>query len=216
MKGWLRLSRGIDTLMEWVGGLSMLLVTLLLGVGIYNVVVRYIGRLTRQNLASNTLLEAQWYLFSVIFFLGFAFILKRNTHVRVDFLYQNFGPKTRAWVNLFGTLVFLLPFCVLGIYVTYEPVLRSWGLRPNGTWGAWELSPDAGGLPRAPLRAPPAAPALMPRATGCARAWLPATASASPACTKRAGSPDACAHQKALSRGGLCGCTTQGDKGDVA
>ena len=152
MKGWLRLSRGIDTLMEWVGGLSMLLVTLLLGVGIYNVVVRYIGRLTRQNLASNTLLEAQWYLFSVIFFLGFAFILKRNTHVRVDFLYQNFGPKTRAWVNLFGTLVFLLPFCVLGIYVTYEPVLRSWGLRPNGTWGAWELSPDAGGLPRAPLK----------------------------------------------------------------
>ena len=152
MKGWLRLSRGIDTLMEWVGALSMLLVTLLLGVGIYNVVVRYIGRLTRQNLASNTLLEAQWYLFSVIFFLGFAFILKRNTHVRVDFLYQNFGPKTRAWVNLFGTLVFLLPFCVLGIYVTYEPVLRSWGLRPNGTWGAWELSPDAGGLPRAPLK----------------------------------------------------------------
>ena len=152
MKGWLRLSRGIDTLMEWVGGLSMLLVTLLLGVGIYNVVVRYIGRLTRQNLASNTLLEAQWYLFSVIFFLGFAFILKRNTHVRVDFLYQNFGPRTRAWVNLFGTLVFLLPFCVLGIYVTYEPVLRSWGLRPNGTWGAWELSPDAGGLPRAPLK----------------------------------------------------------------
>lgn len=138
--------------MEWVGTLSMLLVTLLLGVGIYNVAVRYIGRLTRQNLASNTLLEAQWYLFSVIFFLGFAFILKRNTHVRVDFLYQNFGPKTRAWVNLFGTLFFLLPFCVLGLYVTYEPVLRSWGLRPNGTWGAWEMSPDAGGLPRAPLK----------------------------------------------------------------
>ncbi len=138
--------------MEWVGGLSMVLVTVLLGVGIYNVAMRYIGRLIRQNLASNTLLEAQWYLFSIIFFLGFAFILKRNTHVRVDFLYQNFGPKTRAWVNLLGTLLFLLPFCLLGIYVTYEPVLRSWGLRPNGTWGTWEMSPDAGGLPRAPLK----------------------------------------------------------------
>lgn len=152
MKGALRLSRAIDTLMEWVGSLSMLLVTLLLGVGIYNVAARYIGRLTRQNLASNTLLEAQWYLFSVIFFLGFAFILKRNTHVRVDFLYQNFGPKARAWVNLLGTLLFLLPFCLLGIYVTYEPVLSSWGLRPNGSWGTWEMSPDAGGLPRAPLK----------------------------------------------------------------
>lgn len=153
VRGWLRLSRGIDTLMEWVGATSMVLVTLLLGVGIYNVVVRYIGRLTGRNLASNTLLEAQWYLFSLIFFLGFAFILKRNTHVRVDFLYQHFGPRARAWVNLFGTLVFLLPFCILGIYVTYEPVLRSWGLRPNGTWGPWEMSPDAGGLPRAPLKA---------------------------------------------------------------
>lgn len=152
MKGALRLSRAIDTLIEWLGGLSMLLVTLLLGVGIYNVVVRYIGRFTRQNLASNTLLEAQWYLFSLIFFLGFAFILKRNTHVRVDFLYQNFGPKARAWVNLLGTLLFLFPFCLIGIYVTYEPVLSSWGLRPNGTWGTWEMSPDAGGLPRAPLK----------------------------------------------------------------
>lgn len=153
MRGWLRLSQGIDTLMEWVGALSMVLVTVLLGVGIYNVVARYIGRLVQRNLASNMLVEAQWYLFSVIFFLGFAFVLKRNTHVRVDFLYQNFGPKARAWVNLFGTLVFLLPFCVLGILVTYEPVLRSWGLRPNGTWGPWEVSPDAGGLPRAPLKA---------------------------------------------------------------
>jgi TRAP-type mannitol/chloroaromatic compound transport system permease small subunit len=91
-------------------------------------------------------------LFSLIFFLGFAFILKRNTHVRVDFLYQNFGPKARAWVNLLGTLLFLFPFCLIGIYVTYEPVLSSWGLRPNGTWGTWEMSPDAGGLPRAPLK----------------------------------------------------------------
>lgn len=152
MRGWLRFSRGVDTLMEWVGAFSMVLVTLLLGVGIYNVVVRYIGRLTQRNLASNTLLEAQWYLFSIIFFLGFAFILKRNTHVRVDFLYQRFGPKARAQVNLFGTLVFLLPFCLLGIYVTFEPVLRSWGLRPDGSWGMWEMSPDAGGLPRAPLK----------------------------------------------------------------
>lgn len=152
MRRALKFSGAVDTLMEWTGRLSMVVVTLLLGVGIYNVVVRYIGRIVGRNLASNTLLEAQWYLFSVIFFLGFAFILKRNTHVRVDFLYQNFGPKARAWVNLLGTLFFLLPFCLLGLYVTYEPVLRSWGLRPNGTWGAWEMSPDAGGLPRAPLK----------------------------------------------------------------
>ena len=40
----------------------------------------------------------------------------------------------------------------MGIYVTINPVLLSWGRLPNGTWGTWELSPDANGLPRAPIK----------------------------------------------------------------
>jgi TRAP-type mannitol/chloroaromatic compound transport system permease small subunit len=148
----LKLSTAIDAFMEFLGALGVWLVSLLLLVGVYNVVVRKLGNFLGRNLASNTLVEGQWYLFSVIFFLGFAFVLKRNAHVRVDFLYAKLDARKRAWVNVFGTLLFLIPFCILGIYVTYHPVLTSWGLLPNGAWGPWELSSDAGGLPRAPIK----------------------------------------------------------------
>ena len=41
---------------------------------------------------------------------------------------------------------------MLGIYVTLNPVLASWGRLPNGSWGTWEISPDPDGLPRAPIK----------------------------------------------------------------
>jgi TRAP-type mannitol/chloroaromatic compound transport system permease small subunit len=148
----LRLSKGIDAFIELIGAAATWIVTLLLAVGIYNVIARYVGKYIGVNLASNTFIEGQWYLFSVIFFLGFAFILKRNAHVRVDFLYAKWNAKRRAWVNLLGTLLFLLPFSILGIIVTWPRVVRSWGLLPNGRWTTWEMSSDPGGLPRAPIR----------------------------------------------------------------
>ncbi len=153
MQALLRLSRGIDAFMEFIGTVGIWLVTLLLVIGVYNVIARYLGRFVGVNLTSNTFIEGQWYLFSIIFFLGFAFVLKRNAHVRVDFLYSKLDLYKRAWVNLLGTLLFLFPFCILGIYVTWHPVLTSWGLLPNGNWGTWEMSPDSGGLPRAPIKA---------------------------------------------------------------
>jgi TRAP-type mannitol/chloroaromatic compound transport system permease small subunit len=148
----LKLSAAIDAFSEFVGKLGVVLVTLLLAIGVYNVATRYLSRLIGQNLSFNALIEGQWYLYSIIFLLGFSFVLKRNNHVRVDFLYTKFSVRQRAWINLIGTLLFLLPFCFLAIYVTYTPVLASWGLRPNGTWGIWEVSPDPGGLPRAPIK----------------------------------------------------------------
>jgi len=148
----LRVSKGIDAFMDVIGRITTWLVTLLLAIGVYNVIARYVGYLIGRTLASNTFIEGQWYLFSIIFFLGFAYILRRNAHVRVDFLYSKFDPVRRAWINLLGTLFFLFPFCILGIYVTWPRVLRSWGWQPNGQWGRWEMSSDPGGLPRAPIR----------------------------------------------------------------
>jgi TRAP-type mannitol/chloroaromatic compound transport system permease small subunit len=152
MQALLGLSRAIDACIELIGTAATWIVTLLLAVGVYNVIARYVGKYIGMNLASNTFIEGQWYLFSVIFFLGFAFILKRNAHVRVDFLYSKWDAKRRAWVNLLGTLVFLFPFSILGIIVTWPRVMRSWGLLPNGRWTTWEMSSDPGGLPRAPIR----------------------------------------------------------------
>lgn len=130
----------------------MYIVTLLVVIGFTNVVLRYAGRFTGIRLTSNLLIELQWYLFSLIFFFGFAYILKHNINVRVDFWYADLSPKRRALIDFIGNLIALIPFCLLGLFVTVNPVLISWGRRPNGDWGTWELSPDPSGLPRAPIK----------------------------------------------------------------
>jgi TRAP-type mannitol/chloroaromatic compound transport system permease small subunit len=152
MRALLRMAHAIDALTEWLGNISSALVIVTIAVGFYNVIARFLGRYIGVNLASNLYIEMQWYLYSLVFFLGFAYILKHDINVRVDFLYTHWSPKTKAWVNLVGTLLFLIPFCIMGMWVTFNPVLSSWGRLPNGSWGTWEMSPDPDGLPRAPLK----------------------------------------------------------------
>lgn len=146
------LAHWIDGLTERVGGLANWIVIIVVVVGFYNVVARYLGRFVGVRLSSNVFIELQWYLFSLIFFFGFAYILKHGVNVRVDFLYSNWSDKQKAWVDFLGTLLFLIPLCLIGIYVTYNPVMTSWGRLPNGNWGTWEMSPDPEGLPRAPIK----------------------------------------------------------------
>lgn len=152
MPALLRLSQWIDAFIEKLGSLNLYIVLLTIAIGAINPISRYIGGFLGIKLTSNFLLELQWYFFSIIFFLGFAYILKHGVNVRVDFLFSNWSPKTKAWVDLIGTLVCLIPFCLIGIYVTWNPVLISWGRLPNGAFGNWELSPDPEGLPRAPIK----------------------------------------------------------------
>jgi TRAP-type mannitol/chloroaromatic compound transport system permease small subunit len=148
----LRLSSLINSIIEKIGGVLNWLVIMTIAVGFYNVIARYIGRLIGMKLSSNGLIELQWYLFSVLFCLGFAYILKHGANVRVDFLYANWNEKRRSLVDFLGTILFLIPFCLIGIWVSFNPVLLSWGLLPDGTWGMWEVSSDADGLPRAPIK----------------------------------------------------------------
>ena len=140
------LSRKIDRITDIIGSWSTVLVLLTIAVGFYNVIARYIGRFVGIQLSSNALIELQWYLFSLMFFCGFAYILKHGENVRVDFLYANWTEKQRALVDFIGTVFFLIPFCILGLCVTIDPILDSWGYMPDGTWGTWEMSPDADGL----------------------------------------------------------------------
>jgi len=141
----LRLSTMIDAVIAAIGRLLTWLVTVMILIGFMNVVLRYIGRYVGRQLTSNMLIETQWYLFSILFFLGFGYILQHNLNVRVDFLYTNWSPRRKALIDFWGTLLFLIPFCLLGIYVTINPVLFSWRLG--------EISPDPGGLPRYPIKA---------------------------------------------------------------
>ncbi len=148
----LKISDWIDTISEWCGEIAQYLVIGVVIIGFYNVFVRYVGRFTGTQLSSNVYIELQWYLYSIIFLLGFPYILKHGVNVRVDILYAQWSEKTQAWIDFLATLLLLIPFCIVGITVTYNPVLTSWGLLPDGTWGEWEVSPDPGGLPRAPIK----------------------------------------------------------------
>ncbi len=148
----LKLSHWVDNLTEKFGTVSTYCVIFTVAVGFYNVVGRYLGRFVGIKLTSNLLIELQWYLFSLTFLLGFAYVLKHGLNVRVDFLYTHWPEKRKAWVDLIGHTVFLIVFCIIGLYVTAYPILQSWGQLPDGSFGAWELSPDPQGLPRAPIK----------------------------------------------------------------
>jgi TRAP-type mannitol/chloroaromatic compound transport system permease small subunit len=141
----LRLAHGVDRLNGRIGsGLRWLALVMVL-VGAYNALARYGTRYVGAQLSSNALNELQWYLFSVIFLLGAAYGLEKDVHVRVDVLYAKLTDRGRAWIDLMGSLLFLVPFAVLMLMVTTPAVLNSWSIR--------ETSPDPGGLPRYPIKA---------------------------------------------------------------
>jgi len=143
MPGKNRFTRAVDKMSEGLGVFAEYIVIATIIIGFYNVVVRYVGQIIGVKLSSNTFLELQWTFFSLVFFFGFAYILKNGVNVRVDFIYTNWSDKRKALVDFIGHILFLVPFCLLGIYVSIGPVLTSWTL---------EWSPDPGGLPFAPIK----------------------------------------------------------------
>lgn len=129
----------IDKMSEGLGWLSQMIVPITILVGFGNVVLRYVGQFTGIKLTNNAIIELQWYLYTLIFFLGFSYILKNGINVRVDFWFANQTPKRKAWIDFIGHILALLPFCILAIYVTYNPVLTSWGHRSNeGVFSGWD------------------------------------------------------------------------------
>ena len=144
MSALLRISAAIDWLNEQIGKLVGVLVLAMVGFGAFNALARYAGRFTETQLSSNAFIELQWYLFSLVFLLGAAYTLKRDQHVRVDVLYGRLGPRAKAGVDLAGTVLFLIPFCIFALWVSFPTVKNSWAV--------WELSPDPGGLPRWPIK----------------------------------------------------------------
>lgn len=137
--------RAVDSLSEWTGGAVRWLVGVMVLVGAFNAVARYTSRWTGANLSSNAYIEAQWYLFSLVFLLGASYALRHDAHVRVDVLYGRLSERGKAWIDLAGTVLFLIPFSVFMLVVSAPSVAASWRVR--------EGSPDPGGLPRYPIKA---------------------------------------------------------------
>ena len=140
----LQFAKGIDWVNERFGRLVCWLTLAMVLVASYNTIARYCGRYVGRNLTSNALLETQWYLFSAVFLLGAAYALIHNVHVRVDVMYAHLGARVRAWINLIGGGLLLLPFSIFAIWASWRPVMSSWQIQ--------EMSPDPGGLPRYPIK----------------------------------------------------------------
>ena len=129
---------GLGRFISWMALLMVL-------IGAYNAIARYLGRFIGVNLSSNLYLELQWYLFSLIFLLGAGFALRENAHVRVDVVYGRLRARARAAINVVGAVLMLLPFSIFVLWVSWPSIRNSWAVR--------EASPDPGGLPRYPLKA---------------------------------------------------------------
>ncbi len=124
----------VDALNERIGILVNWLTTLLVINVFYDTIMRYAFKKGHISLQ-----ELEWHIFSVIFLVGAAYTLKHDGHVRVDIIYTRLNERAKAWINLFGSVFFLIPFCLIVFYATSGFVANSWAVR--------ETSPDPGGLP---------------------------------------------------------------------
>jgi len=133
MKLLLGLSRAIDSLNEQIGKLTYWLILAAVLISAGNAVVRY-----SLNMSSNAWLEIQWYLFSFVFLMGAAYTLLHNQHVRIDILTGHLSGRAKAWIDIFGTLFFLLPMAIMIMWLSW-PVFTD-------AYRSHEISTNAGGL----------------------------------------------------------------------
>jgi TRAP-type mannitol/chloroaromatic compound transport system permease small subunit len=135
----LRVSGLIDSLNERVGKLVYWAVLASVVVSTANASFRY-----TLNMASNAWLELQWYLFAAVFLLCSGYTLLRNEHIRIDIVVGHLSRKTQTWIDIFGTVFFLLPMALLIMWL-------SWPVFTDSFIGQ-ESSSNAGGLIRWPVK----------------------------------------------------------------
>ena len=83
--------------------------------------------------------ESVVWMHAVVFMLGAAYTLRSEEHVRVDIFYRTMSKRSRAWVDLLGVIVFLMPLCAFLAWASFDFVTQSWRIG--------ESSRESGGLP---------------------------------------------------------------------
>ncbi|AXS79019.1 TRAP transporter small permease subunit [Dechloromonas sp. HYN0024] len=135
----LQLSQLIDKLNERIGKAAFWLVLVMTIICSINATVRFIF-----NYSSNGLLEIQWYLFAAVFLLCAPYTLQKNEHVRIDVVAGKLSPKGQAWIDILGTIFFLLPMVITILWLSLPLVADSFHIN--------EMSANAGGLIRWPVK----------------------------------------------------------------
>ena len=139
MRALLGFSSFVDVINEKIGVICNWLVLISCVVSAGNAMVRY-----AYDTSSNAWLEIQWYMFAVIVMFGASYTLKRNEHVRVDLLYMTMGRRGQLWIDILGTLLFLLPTCIILAWLSWPFFMQSFAVS--------EHSSNAGGRLRWPIK----------------------------------------------------------------
>ncbi len=129
----LKVARALEALNEWVGRLISWLSLFMVLTAFAVVVLRYAF-----DLGWVAMQESVTYMHAVLFMAGAAYTLRHQGHVRVDIFYRGFSERTRAWVDLLGGLLLLLPVCLFILFESWDYVARSWSMH--------EGSREAGGI----------------------------------------------------------------------
>ncbi len=138
MHALLKFSNAVDWLNTLIGKLTMWLILAATLISAGNAIVR-----KAFDISSNSLLEIQWYLFAAVFMLGAGYGFLKNSHVRIDFISSQLSDRTRNWIDVFGIVAVLIPFCVLMISLSWAPFTTAYATQ--------EMSQNAGGLIRWPV-----------------------------------------------------------------
>ncbi|MEK8045941.1 TRAP transporter small permease subunit [Ideonella margarita] len=138
MKALIPFALFIDKLNDRVGRFAEWAIFLSCFVSAGNALIRY-----GFSIGSNAWLEVQWYMFGAAVMFGASQVLRLNEHVRVDLMYARYSTRVKVYVDLFGTLFFLVPVCVAMIYYS-GPLFIS-------KFVSGEVSQSAGGLVRWPI-----------------------------------------------------------------
>jgi TRAP-type mannitol/chloroaromatic compound transport system permease small subunit len=139
MTSLLRIARTIDAMNERIGRAAAWFGLLAVIVCTVNAVMRYAF-----NSSSNAWLEYQWYFNAAMFMLVAAWTLDRNEHIRIDVLAGKLSLRTQAWIDIVGSLFFLIPAAVIIGWYSWPSLANSYELS--------EYSSDPGGLLRWPIR----------------------------------------------------------------
>jgi TRAP-type mannitol/chloroaromatic compound transport system permease small subunit len=129
----LALSRLIDRVSDRIGQTVYWLILVTVLISAANAVVR-----KAFNYSSNSFLEIQWYLFSLIFLFCAGYTLKNNEHVRIDIITGRLSARARAGIDIFGTLFFLFPMAILIMWLSWPVFVDAYSRN--------EVSTNAGGL----------------------------------------------------------------------
>jgi TRAP-type mannitol/chloroaromatic compound transport system permease small subunit len=135
----LAVSRAVDRMNERIGHTIYWLVLVAVLISCANAVVR-----KAFDTSSNAFLEIQWYLFSAIFLFCAGYTLLKNQHVRIDVVSGRLSKRAQAWIDILGTLFFLLPMAFLIMWLSWPVFIQAFQRN--------EVSTNAGGLVIWPAR----------------------------------------------------------------